>query len=99
VDIGAVTAFRLKEDSTETLPELTWSNLLAPALYYVHGFKNSPISCGLGVQYGPQVRSIKNNTAEVLPSAWSARLFIAVDIPIFSFYSRTEKKYRIGKKE
>lgn len=91
LDIGAVTAFRLTKDETETLPELKWSNLLAPGAYYVHGFKKSPVSAGLGVQYGPQVRSIKDNSPVVLPAAWSARLFLAVDIPIFNFYSRTEE--------
>ena len=94
LDIGAVTAFRLTNDETETLPELKWSNLLAPGIYYVHGFKKTPLSAGLGVQYGPEVRSIKDNSAVVLPAAWSGRLFLAVDIPIFNFFSRTEKRER-----
>jgi hypothetical protein len=92
LDIGAVTAFRLTNDSTESLPELKWSNLLAPGAFYVYGFNKSPISCGLGVQYGPQLRSIKNNSAVILPPAFSIKLFVAVDIPIFNFHSRSEKK-------
>jgi hypothetical protein len=92
IDIGAVTAFRLTKDSTVALPDLKWENLLAPGIFYVYGVKKLPLSCGLGVQYGPQLRHIKDNKAVILPSAWSVRLFLAIDIPVFSFYTRTEKR-------
>ncbi|MEO8404143.1 MAG: hypothetical protein ABI480_06095 [Chitinophagaceae bacterium] len=92
IDLGAVTAFRLTHDSTETLPDLKLKNVLAPGIFYVYGIKKLPISVGAGVQYGPQLRSIKDNAAVILPSAWSARIFVAVDIPFFSFFTRTERK-------
>jgi hypothetical protein len=92
IDLGAVTSFRLTHDASATLPTLTWQNVIAPAAYYVYGFKNSPLSLGFGIQYGPQLRSITDNSAVILPSALSERVFLAIDIPVFSFYTRTEKK-------
>jgi len=91
IDVGAVTSFRLTHDAAATLPNFTWQNVVAPGLFYVYGFKKSPLSLGGGAQYGPQLRSISDNSAEILPSAWNFRVFLAIDIPVFSFYTKTEK--------
>jgi hypothetical protein len=90
IDIGSVTAFRLTQDSTATFPDFTWQNILAPAVFYIYGFRNSPLSLGGGVQYGPQLRSVTTTTATTLPAAISYRLMFAVDIPIFSFFTKTQ---------
>jgi hypothetical protein len=92
IDVGAITAFRLTNDKTKSLPEFTWNNILAPGIYYIKGWKDSPLTWGLGIQSGPQLREIKNNTAVLDGSNISARLFVAVDIPIFSFFTRTTPK-------
>jgi len=90
LDVGAVTSFRLTHDAASTLPNLTWGNVIAPGGYFVYGFKNSPLSLGFGAQYGPQLSSVSTASAVTLPSAWSARVFLAVDIPVFSFFTKTE---------
>jgi hypothetical protein len=92
IDIGSVTSFRLTHDSTSTLPDFKWTNVLAPGIFYFYGFAKSPISIGGGVQYGPQLRSVTNNTAEILPSAVTYRLLVLVDIPLFNLFTRTELK-------
>jgi hypothetical protein len=89
IDLGAITAFRAFHDSTATLPDFKWQNTLAPGLFFVHGFRQSPLSFGGGIQYGPQLRSVTNNVAVTLPSALTVRLFLAVDIPLLNFYTRT----------
>lgn len=58
IDIGAVVSFRLS-GADSGLPEFKWQNILAPGLYIIKGFKNSPISIGVGIQYGPQLREIR----------------------------------------
>jgi prefoldin subunit 5 len=58
IDIGAVVSFRLS-GADSGLPEFKWQNILAPGLYIMKGFKNSPISIGVGIQYGPQLREIR----------------------------------------
>jgi hypothetical protein len=92
IDIGAVTSFRLTDDETETLPEFTWENILAPGVSYVLGLKNTPLSWGVGVQYGPQLRAIDDTDITLSGSLVTTRTFLVVDIPIFSFYSRTTRK-------
>jgi hypothetical protein len=92
IDIGAVTAFRINDDDTEKLPEFTWENILAPGVFYIYGIKNSPLSIGGGLQYGPQLRKITATNAEISESMFSARIFLSVDVPLFSFFSRTEVK-------
>jgi len=92
IDIGAVTAYRINDDDTEKLPEFTWENILAPGVFYIYGIKNSPLSVGGGLQYGPQLRKITATNAEISESMFSARIFLSVDVPLFSFFSRTEVK-------
>lgn len=92
IDVGAITAFRLSNDDTQNLPDFTWSNIVAPGLYEIVGLKNTPLSIGAGAQLGPQLRSVSGSTtANISESNWSFRVFLAVDIPIFSFYSKTTK--------
>lgn len=58
IDIGAVVSFRLS-GADSGLPEFKWQNILAPGLYFIVGLRNSPISIGGGIQYGPQLRKIR----------------------------------------
>lgn len=96
IDVGAITSFRLIDDDTETLPDFDWNNILAPGVYYLNGWKNSPISLGIGVQYGPHLRKIENAGASAVfdKSLFSVRAMLVVDVPIFSFYTRTTPKRR-----
>lgn len=88
VDLGAVTAFRFNDDEAAALPELTLSNIFAPGLYFIHGFKNSPVSLGLGGQLGPQLRKITADEKSVDTGInYTAKLFIAIDIPLINFRS------------
>jgi hypothetical protein len=90
IDLGAVTAFRYRDDTTERLPHLSLENIIAPGVYGVLGLKSMPISIGAGIQYGPQLRKINigGEGNEIDSSAWRFNLFIAVDIPLLKFYNR-----------
>lgn len=94
IDVGAVTSFQLTNDDIETLPEFTWENVLAPGAFLIYGFKNNPLSIMAGIQYGPQIRSIKDDLTidnDALRSI-SFRIGLTVDIPIFSIYTKNEKR-------
>jgi len=89
VDLGAVTAYRFDEE-TAVLPELKFSNIFAPGLYYVRGLPNYPISLGLGGQLGPQLREVADSTATLDDSlSISFKFFVAVDIPLLNFYTKS----------
>lgn len=92
LDIGAFTAYRLKDDSTAVLPEVKIQNIFAPGVGLVYGFPKIPLSIGYTYQLGPALREINAETAvtDKLNKRW--QFFIAVDIPLINFYSSRSKK-------
>lgn len=99
IDIGAVFNYRL--GSNEGLPEITWTNIVAPGVFIMAGYKDSPITIGAGIQYGPQLRKIKppgagadagNLDPEAVISSRSVRIgiIIAVDIPLIRIYQKSK---------
>lgn len=98
LDLGAVVSYRFQGERTDslqisTLPPIRWEQILSPGIFYVRGFKNSPISWGLGAQLSPQLRDITNAEGETLTSANAFRFssFIAVDLPLFTVSSKNKK--------
>lgn len=89
IDVGAFSTFRINDDETEALPEVTLSNIFAPGLYYVYGIPKIPLSVGLGAQLGPQLRKITTTDATTSDDInVSIRAFIAVDIPLINFRTK-----------
>jgi len=85
IDIGAVAEFRTT-DTEKGLSEIEWKNVLAPGLFLVFGFKNSPLSLGFGWQLSPELRKINaDGTPEFKKSSWRVGLMLVVDIPLIHF--------------
>ena len=94
LDVGAVTAFRFNDANYQNLPELSWSNILAPGLYAVYNLPGKwPIALGMGGQAGPSLRKV-SNMGMTIDNAGGMRLgaFASVDIPITYFYLGKGKK-------
>lgn len=88
IDVGALTAFRFEDDKTNDFPDLKFENVFAPGLYAVYSVPKYPIAIGIGGQLGPNLRSITDNNLVVdQTSGFRFGAFLAVDIPIVSFYS------------
>ncbi|MEL6649366.1 MAG: hypothetical protein AAFQ87_01040 [Bacteroidota bacterium] len=88
VDIGAVTAFRFQDPFTEQLPEIKLENIFAPGAYLIYGFPKWPLSIGAGYQQGPQLRRVEiDQNTFVDANGYRVSAFLAVDIPIFNFYT------------
>ncbi len=96
IDIGALAAFRFGDETTEALPKVKLENIFAPGFYYVRGFQNSPVSMGIGGQFGPFLRGVTKDAAGNLDTRKNPNfrlgVFIAVDIPVFNFSARTAKR-------
>ncbi len=93
IDVGAVTAYRFKDDAAENLPELTWSNILSPGLYLVYDVPGKwPFALGYGAQIGPGLRKVTEMNNVVEKSGWRQGFFATVDIPITYFYLGKGKK-------
>ncbi|MBN8684329.1 MAG: hypothetical protein J0L99_16900 [Chitinophagales bacterium] len=83
VDVGAITAFRL-QDGVSLLPELKWANLFAPGLYLQLGLGKTPLSLGLGGQYGPALRQVGTDGQgnDISARHFRAGVSLTVDVPL-----------------
>lgn len=91
LDLGVVTAFRIDEQNENRsgdLPELSFSNLIAPGAYFIVNVPKSPFSISAGAQFGPQVRTITVNGADIQSSAWRYGVTATIDVPIFNLFNR-----------
>jgi len=90
VDLGAITAYRFENDSTANLPEVKLQNIFAPGIHGIYGLPKLPISIGYGYQLGPALREINSTNIEVDPEPTKRHaFFIAVDIPLINFYTKS----------
>ena len=90
VDIGAVVSFRI-QDQTSLLPEVSFKNIFAPGIYGIYGIRNSPIAIGFGLQYGPELRKITAESANLGAKAIRYGLFLDVDIPVFRIFTKKKR--------
>lgn len=92
IDLGVVTAYRLDAQNTgvsDNLPELSFSNLIAPGIYAIYNFPRSPFSVSAGAQIGPQLRKITTqNGAEIDASALRFGATFTIDVPILNLHNR-----------
>ncbi len=95
IDIGALTAFRFQDDTTENLPEFDLENVLAPGIHFIYSVPRYPISIGAGWQSGPNLRRLTQTMLDVLPEGFEGRrfgVFITVDIPLVNIINVKETK-------
>ncbi|MFM9952266.1 MAG: hypothetical protein ACKV1O_30320 [Saprospiraceae bacterium] len=84
IDVGAITAFRLMDQQAD-LPEFKWENFISPGVFGNLGFKNSPLSFHVGIQYTPEVRQIDEALS---PRLWRLGAGISVDLHLWSIYTK-----------
>jgi hypothetical protein len=94
LDLGAVTSFRIDSNNrVSSLPELSFSNIIAPGGFLLANIDNTPFTFGVGAQYGPQLRKINTlNNVDVESSAWRTMFLFSVDVPVFNLFTRKVKK-------
>lgn len=91
IDLGAVLNFRVG-DSTSTLPDqINFGQIFSPGGSINYGFKNSPVTLGLGYQYSPQLRQITDNGNDLFPNGHRIFFRLAWDIPLVNI-ARSKSK-------
>lgn len=90
VDIGALTAFRFTNDSTEKIPTIELRDIVSPGIFFSHGFGKTPLSFNIGYQMGPLLRKVRLDENLVGKSYSRISISIVVDIPVFNFHSRSK---------
>lgn len=96
IDLGAVAAFRVKDDVTEQVPTIQLQDIVSPGIFYSIGLPKCPISLNFGVQMGPNLRgvNIQGDNSEEPHNDYSNNIYwrysasIVVDIPIFNLYTK-----------
>lgn len=92
VDLGAVLNFRVS-DLTSTLPnKIEFSQIFSPGISVTYGFKNLPLTIGLGYQFSPQLRKITlEDGNEIYPNGHRIFLRMAWDIPFINVVNSKSK--------
>lgn len=93
IDLGAVAAFRFRDDSTAQIPTIRLRNIFSPGAFLSLGIPKTPLSFSLGAQVGPNLRKVSvdpdkgNDFSDKI--YWRFSTSLAVDIPIFNFHTRS----------
>lgn len=86
IDVGAVTAFRL-QNNVSSLPELAWKNVFAPGMYLMWGIGRTPLSLGVGGQYGPALRKVTKDNLTYSTANYRIGMSLTVDIPLLFMHN------------
>jgi hypothetical protein len=90
IDIGAIASYRLQDDSTAKLPDVTLQNIFAPGVGVIYGLPRWPVSIGYTYQLGPEVRTINASTVTSAQPNKRWQFFLGVDIPLFNLFTKTQ---------
>jgi|GEM_PF-1191872 len=92
IDVGALSTFRISDDSSNVAADIKLANIIAPGVYFYWGLGKVPVSIGLGAQVGPQLRDINAEVVNIDKNFYvRAGLNVVVDIPFFNFYTRNSR--------
>jgi len=94
IDLGAVAAYRFRDDTTAQVPTIKLKNIFSPGLFLSVGLPKTPLSLNFGAQVGPNLRKIDNDSS-ARPSDdaehrtyWRYSMSLVVDIPVVNLFSR-----------
>ena len=93
IDIGAPFTLLLSGNDTR-FADLKWKDLISPGAYLIYGIKNSPISIGAGIQYGPALKIGTGGDFIVETNVFRVKMLLTIEIPIFNIYSKGKKNNR-----
>lgn len=91
IDVGALINYRFFDDQTQTLPDtITFHQLLAPGVSINYGFKNTPLTLGVGYQYMPQLRKVNHPVSSIPQFSSGQRFFFRIswDLPLLHIWAK-----------
>jgi hypothetical protein len=95
VDLGAVAAYRVANDSIDQVPSIQLEDIFSPGIFWSIGIPKSPISINAGVQVGPNLRKVDSEVNEYANNIYTRfSISVCVDLPVLNLYtkSRFEKR-------
>lgn len=88
VDLGALTAYRFKDDSTEKVPTIQLKDIFSPGIFWSVGIPKSPLSVNFGAQVGPNLRKVGNDNTYSGETYVRYSISFCVDLPILNLYTK-----------
>ena len=88
VDIGALAAFRFKDDSTQAAPNVQLKDIISPGIFYSWGIPFCPFSLNVGWQIGPLLRTVTKTSNTYSQNYTRFSISAVVDIPLFNLYTK-----------
>ena len=82
IDIGAAVDLRLS-GYTGDLPVISWKDIIAPGIFILWGVKNTPLSVGPGIQWGPHIIKSDNNITTIQGGYFRVGIMAFIDMPFF----------------
>ncbi|MEP6674684.1 MAG: hypothetical protein ABJA78_06005 [Ferruginibacter sp.] len=95
VDLGAIAAYRFKDDTTAQVPTIQLKNIFSPGAFLSIGIPKSPLSVNFGTQIGPNLRKIDHNNATLASQDNGNKTYVRyslallVDIPLLNFATKS----------
>lgn len=90
IDLGAITAFRFTDNTTEQVPTIQLKNIFSPGIFYSLGIANSPLSVNLGAQVGPNLRKVTKDNNDYSGKTYIRySLSFCVDLPLLNLYTKS----------
>jgi hypothetical protein len=91
VDIGAITAYRFQDSTTEQVPTIKLGDIFSPGLFLSIGVPKTPISVNFGAQTGPNLRKVNSTTNDYSKNTYIRySLSVCVDIPLLNLYTKSK---------
>lgn len=89
LDIGAVAAYRINNDSVASVPTIQLKDIFSPGVFLSIGIPKTPISFNIGAQVGPNLRKVKDAKNDYSNKTYTRlSTSICVDIPILNLYTK-----------
>ena len=89
IDLGAITAFRFKNDTT-TVSKILLKDIVSPGLFLSWGLPNCPISINAGCQLTPLLSSVSSSGNSTEARMFRFTVGLCVDIPVLNLYNRSK---------
>lgn len=96
IDLGAVAAFRFRDDSTAQVPTIELRDIFSPGAFLSIGIPKTPLSVNVGAQVGPNLRKINTQDPAKLLNDYSTKMYwrysvsVCVDLPLLNLYSKSK---------
>jgi len=92
IDLGAVLNFRVSDETSDLPDKIEFKQIFSPGGSFNYGFKNSPVTIGVGYQYTPQLRSVTLASGNKLyPNGNRIFFRLAWDIPFINIVKSKSK--------